>query len=251
MALDDFNNGIAETKNCIAANLQEFSDYLASDVVQMMDQLLETLESANEAVQSLGDALTTTAEQFEVLQESISGVEESVQECYANMTESVVEVDGHLEEFAAVIEGFLEQTLEKLTAFRDSMELAVNELIERATQNIEELVCEPLIAIRDQLIEAVDKFVSEWTESLMPGKLDEIRSQWIVELKRELDELIDRLVSGLDEFRNELIGKSHASSRNREESEAMRELLDQALQPVVSELQRVSSLASSVGITIG
>lgn len=247
MTIEELQELVSNTTDTIADNLPG----VLGEVLMEVKRFSNMIANAHTDLEQLAGDLQSANARISALSELIAQVEDTLGEKCRALHDGVDEINDELESFSESAGESLEHLIEQVEELRNHMASTIDGLIETTNETIQMVVVEPFNRLCVESIERLEHFIAEWTDETIPEKVSDVQNEWLSELKNELDELIDGLVVSLDNFRDELIGKVESSGQNREESNAMREILDQALDPIVCELQRVISLASSVGISIG
>lgn len=241
------DNNVTELAASVKASLESLDSTLSlalasaesvcGTINEALDNFEGTLTKAESAVGNVSAGVVNHCEQTMSL---LSDAQDEQDDAAEEVDEAIDEFDEYVEEVVETVDGLKEAVADLFRA-----------LIDTSIQLVAEKMIQPMEAFRDDAIEQVQVLLDENVHDPVNEQLEEIVKEALAELRAAIDKAIDQLKDGLVEFRSSVVENAEAASHEREASGQIRELLDEALSPVINALDRVSSLADSVGISIG
>ncbi len=242
---------IREKLSEVANEIKEALERVEGVVDEQRDKLEELLENAGGVITSIENRLnefdTVIEECRETTNEWFEAVDHGIEELESTHSSAVDMADEALESAYSLFQTVSDQ----IDAFCENVASAIASLVDGSVEQIQESVLQPLHDARDVLLGNVQQLLDELIGEVFPTKMAEINDIWISEIHSQLAEMIGVLQQQLDEFRSSVIERADTSAGQRDEAKLMMDQLDAVLAPVMDSLGRISSLASSVGISIG
>lgn len=249
----DFNN--------IEQELQGFAQFIKENV----DALMQGIDDIAAEIGVVDEALVSSESILGTISIELSEFEELIVESRAATIEIINNVDQELDEFTEnhdlasefvdesleAIEESFDESAEKIDELRADLLEQIQALVTESIGKIEETVLEPVIEVREECLAKIKALLDEIVVDKIPSKIAEIQEEWLKSIEEQLSEMIALLTENLEEFRQSVIDGSGSSKSQREEANAMMDQLEQLLSPVLDSLGSVTSLADSVGISIG
>lgn len=216
---------------------------LAAQVAEEVRPLTEELNKLDTAMQTAEAVFTATSGRLGDVSEKLQASLDQVGQSHAEAKDAALEKFGEIDEMVDEISEDIDELMEST---RESIEDMTDAAVDAITENL----IEPVTELREECVAKIEELIEELVDNVLPDKREEVTGELLAKLQEHLDDMIDKLQEGFAEFRETILQGSDQANGSRMTSEAAMELLRTAFDPVLSELERVRSLAGTVGISI-
>lgn len=240
-AIASIANGIAQTPvpGGTGGQLSNVVDPELSELTQAAALISEALEEASERI-------TQTTASLAALQTADEAWLDQRQAALDNLTEAA---DTAVAMFEEKHEELLETISELTNAWQDTSQ-EVGTRIDNLAENLSERFFEPLHNTRQRFIEKLTNLADRVVDDLVPASVAETAENVVADIKTELDDLAEQLGDALEGFVRDTLDSRETGESARAALQPALDQLTAAIDPVMSELDRIRGLAGSVGIPV-
>ncbi len=254
----EYNNAVASLQDAVHFGMEA----LSAEMKETSESLDSQIKNGQDLVSTVTDAFDEAIDSFEAtfakLENAVAAVHAGVaSHCEQSLSlladardeqdVAAEQVDEALEEF----DEYVEEIVETADGIKKAVAELFKDLLNSSIQVISEKIIGPVESFRTEAMQQVQRLLDDKVHNPVNEQLDEIVEEALVDLKSAIDEAISQLTEGLVEFRSNVIENADTAAQDRSVSSQLREMLDEALAPVMRALERVMSLGDSVGISIG
>lgn len=212
----------------IAAAVQQVEAWLSQIATRALELEGLTNETAQGAFDSVSSLLDERQEQFDGLASDCAQFIDVLDELGASLATSVYDLGTALDTALGETDGIIDDV-------SDRMDVAL---------------ITPIAEARDALNEFLEQLTDRIAEEVTPEIVDESVQDVVTSLRQSLARLVQSLCDSLDELAAKIMESINEGSGSRAALQPAVDALSSAIDAVMSELNRIKGLASSVGVSI-
>lgn len=235
-------------------------------------QVIEKVEEGNKAFNDkfidlngmIEESISANAEVFEAAKERLEFTHNAVQVSIDKLSdiderlniEVIVFKDSLNQQFETTSNYILSQcnemddAIQELTEYADNCRETVTDLLASTVQVFEEQVQAPVIQLTSNIETSLDAIRNLISHEIVDALSTKLQQEIMQPLEKDIDEAVGEIQNYITQFASNVISGGEDSKQSKQEMDASSQIIEEAIAPVLSALDRVRGLAGTVGISI-
>tara|TARA_R110002049_G_scaffold148242_2_gene311150 strand:+ start:7877 stop:8770 length:894 start_codon:yes stop_codon:yes gene_type:complete len=269
--ITDYNKKISDFHDLLSGRIQNELGDVVTEFEKTNSEIYDLVREANEHISIhdelndqcialldfFGSSLDTAAERMGEFDQHVNELNEACTEEVELLTDNTQELVTNLDEHKnslseAVVEyseSYIERLSDAINNASEVFELSLDSVVEFRAE-VESELFESFDLMTRQLkefTETVYQLINENIGQAIQGEIKEIIEP---KIQSVVDEVLDSLFDQVENIKSQILNNLSGNSDVNAESEVSTNMLKAAIDPLMSALENVKSLASTVGIPI-